>query len=178
MYFRFPTCCSCYYQALSRLTLCLPNHSLKNMWKLQHVLMKHLGAAPPLFTRCCELMWHHISLGSARGERRWCHPLVSFPPLPARPMCCGASNQTNVGRLGQRNHTSTHSLRGSVLWRPGELRQTENLTLAKRTLFICYIHKIMFGSGEMASFYWICLQCLPPIHAAAVVFPELLMSWN
>lgn len=101
------------------------------------VLVKHPGPRPLLtwLSVLCppeqhQMLWADVTSYFPRicpAESRWCHPLVCVPPPSlAWPMCCGASNQTNVGRLGQLNRTSTHTLRGSALWRPRQLRQTES----------------------------------------------------
>lgn len=72
-----------------------PNPLISLFPLFKHVKLKHISAKRPRScpvstvdlgvcvhvknARCCELMWHHISLGSARSESRWCHPLASFP---------------------------------------------------------------------------------------------------
>lgn len=120
-------------------------------------------------TRCCELLWHHISPRSAwpRVNDVIRSRVPPTPPSLAWPMCCGASNQTNVGRLGQLNRTSTHTLRGSVLWRPRQLRQTEcssHYTLRhtgiceEEPFHLLYPWNHIWKNGQ---FYWITLHCLP-----------------
>ena len=57
---------------------------------------------------------------SAESKSQWCHPFAS--PSLSQPVCCGASNQTNVQRLGQLNCRNTCRLHDLS----GQLRLTEN----------------------------------------------------
>lgn len=74
-YFRFPTCCSFYYQALSGPSLRLRDLSLSNTWKLQHVLLKRPGAAPPPLT------WLSVWCPYEQHQMLWADVTSRFPRM-------------------------------------------------------------------------------------------------
>lgn len=74
-----------------------------------------ISVKPVCMRRACRPKWYHTAplLPSSwtqitQSKMQWCHSSLSF--LLSRPMCCGASNQTNVQRLGQLNGRNTRRL--------------------------------------------------------------------